>query len=450
MKIIKLIFVNVIIPLLIIIVGIVVFKKMIGKSKTKENQKKEIIVNNFPVVKVKNFNPIDANIKIVEYGTVIMPDKVELIPRVMGNIIKISDSLFDGNFVKKGEVLAIIDQSDYKLAIKMAEATVAKSKVDLMREEEEGKIAKAEWDLYKKRYKDAKPSKLRLRIPQIEIIKAALKASEANLSKAKLALSRTVIRAPFDAKVAQKYLSKGQFVATGSKIARLQSVEKAYIKLYLKDSDLKLIPNILNPKNIKVDIEVDFAGKKIKKEGRVISVGSTLNKMTRMLELTVEVKKPYKDLENPLIEGMYAKLTLNGKKFSNVYKIPESFIYKNNVLVYNNGILNIKKVKVLSLKNGFYTIRGISKDDKVIVSSLVDPIEGMKLELEGASLIQKIRNKKKEKKASPNLKEGAKKENKFKNQKSSRRKSFISKEFTIVNDEKSTYSTTKFEDFRSC
>ncbi len=340
MKTIKKILLNVFIPLIIIIIGVMIFKKM---KSLKLEPKKISIESKIPIVKIKKFKSSNEKIKIQENGIIYFPDEVTLIPRVMGKIIKISDKFFMGGFVKKGEIVAVLDPQDYLLNIEMSKAEVLKSKTMLQKELEEAKIAKMEWELYKKENKNAVASPLRLRTPQVNSAKAILKAAKANLKKARLNLQRTYIKSPFNAKVKAKFVSIGQFVSVGSKIGILQSVEKAYVKIYLKNSDLVYLPNIFKG-NSKVTIKYKFAGKKIQKEGHIISISSELEPRTKMLEVIVELKNPNSTSDKPVISGSYVDVEIEGDESKELFRVPENVVHNNKIYIYENGLLLVKKI----------------------------------------------------------------------------------------------------------
>jgi len=221
---------------------------------------------------------------------------------------------------------------------------------------------------------------LRLKIPQVNSAKANLKAAKANLKKAKLNLSRTYIKAPFDAKVKNRKVSKGQFVSQGTIIATLQGIERAYAKVYLKDRDLVFVTDIFNNK---LDTEITFnsGGKEVRRNGKIISYSSDLDPKTKMLEAIIEIKNPYENKNIPIISGTFITAKIIGKKENNIVKLPESVIVEDKVYIYDNGNLKIKTVEVLKQYDKLVYVKGITSNDKVIITPIVDVVNNMKLEL---------------------------------------------------------------------
>ncbi|MBN2694413.1 efflux RND transporter periplasmic adaptor subunit [bacterium] len=379
-KLAKIVFFNVIIPITLVFGGVTAFQKM---KASRPKPKKIAIDKKIPIVKVENFQPMKKQIEVKEFGSIYMPDEIEVLAKVSGDLVKLSEKVYLGGELKKGDIIAIIEQTDYKLALESAEADVLNKKTLLLQQEEEGKIAKAEWELYKSKNSNAEPSQLRLKIPQIESAKANLKASEANLKKAKVNLERTIIKAPFDAKISQKYATQGQFLSIGSKIVKLQSQENIYIKLQLKESDMALLNNILNNKDaVNVLVSTKFANKLVEKKGKILSIGAELDSITKMIQVIIEIENSTKEDSFPLVSGMYSEVTIFGDIFENLFVLKEDYIKQNRVYIYNNGILQIKDIDVIYQNGNDVFIKGISQNDKIITTQIIDAVNGMKLEIE--------------------------------------------------------------------
>ena len=75
------------------------------------------------------------------------------------------------------------------------------------------------------------------RKPQLKFAEIAVDAAKAGLERAELALSRTVIRAPFDCVVQQEQLEIGQVVG-GSPVATLQGTEQFQVRISVPTREL--------------------------------------------------------------------------------------------------------------------------------------------------------------------------------------------------------------------
>lgn len=65
-----------------------------------------------------------------------------------------------------------------------------------------------------------------LRKPQLDAIKAEVKAAEAAVAQAELNLSRSTIRAPFDAHILSQNVTVGSQVSPGNELGRLVGSEQ--------------------------------------------------------------------------------------------------------------------------------------------------------------------------------------------------------------------------------
>lgn len=138
--------------------------------------------------------------------------------------------------VKQGELLAELDDSDAKIALKQAEASYLKAKAEADRAE-----------LNFKRRKSLANTNLisaeELSDTESEYLIAQAAFQEANASKesAELNYQRTKILAPISGVVAQNEVKLGQRVSSGSKIVWLVPLDNVHINANFKENELKHI-----------------------------------------------------------------------------------------------------------------------------------------------------------------------------------------------------------------
>jgi RND family efflux transporter MFP subunit len=152
-------------------------------------------------------------------GYVVAQRKASVASKVTGRLVSIS--VEEGSRVKKGQVIARLENDDAQAARERVQANVAfahnsleQAKAELddaylnysRKKElvEKGYIARAEFDMAEARYKKARAA--------VAAQEAALRASEAALKEAEVMLDYTLIRAPFDAVVLTKEADVGDIV----------------------------------------------------------------------------------------------------------------------------------------------------------------------------------------------------------------------------------------------
>lgn len=156
---------------------------------------------------------------------------VEVRARVEGYL---EDMMFaEGTYVKKDQVLFIIDPKQYKAQVDRAEALVTKNKAISL---------KAERDLARIRplYEQKAASQLDLdnAIAAYESAKADVQVSEANLTEARLALSYTTVRSPISGYISERHVDIGTLVGPGAQSLLANVVKSDTVLVEFKMTDL--------------------------------------------------------------------------------------------------------------------------------------------------------------------------------------------------------------------
>lgn len=157
---------------------------------------------------------------------------VEVRARVEGYL---EDMIFaEGTYVKKDQVLFIIDPKQYKAQVDRAEALVTKNKAIAL---------KAERDLARIRplYEQKAASQLDLdnAIAAYESAKADVQVSEANLTEARLALSYTTVRSPISGYISERHVDIGTLVGPGAQslLANVVKSDTVLVEFNMTDLD---------------------------------------------------------------------------------------------------------------------------------------------------------------------------------------------------------------------
>lgn len=152
-------------------------------------------------------------------GTLAAVETVEIGTQVSGTIDKLMVDYNDT--VKNGDVLAVLDQSLFKVAIQNAKAGLLKAQAELKEAESEYKRNKP---LYEKGY-ISEQEFLPLETA-VTISKASLLSAKASLQQAEIDLKHTVISSPIDGIVIDRSVDAGQTVAASLSTPTLFLVAK--------------------------------------------------------------------------------------------------------------------------------------------------------------------------------------------------------------------------------
>ncbi|MDR4308815.1 efflux RND transporter periplasmic adaptor subunit [Chelatococcus sambhunathii] len=160
-------------------------------------------------------------------------DIVRLGPDVSGPVTEVR--VIDNQIVKKGDVLFVVDQERFRLALELARAT------------EEGRTS----DLDQKRREAARREKLSTAAVSeevreqaraaVETAEAALAQAVANRKTAELNLARTEVRAPVNGHVTNLLLRPGDYVSPGNAVVAIVDSDSFYVSGYFEETKLRSI-----------------------------------------------------------------------------------------------------------------------------------------------------------------------------------------------------------------
>ena len=382
--------INLFISLLVIFLGLGVATYITHKAPKAQ---KRAPVKAIPVVEVQVVEPGDHRIMVPAMGTVVPAREVTLRAQVSGKVLSLHPEFIEGGYIKENAEILRIDPVDYQLTVTLAEAKVKDAESALELAEEETNAAREEWRLLNENTANTNdaPPPLVAKEPQLAAAQAKLKAEQAELKRAELDLSRTSVRAPFNAIVRSKSVEVGSLVTPQDPLAELVGVDEYWIQVSVPVDYLQWIsvPNRKGKKGSQVRV-VHRSG--YERTGEVVELLGDLETEGRMARILVAVKDPLglKDSgqsTRPLLIGDYVRVKIEGSPLSQVFRIPRVALRDNDTIwvVGDNSTLDIRPVKIIWRDTEtVFLDQGLDPGDRVIVSDLAAPVEGMKIQMEGA------------------------------------------------------------------
>lgn len=369
---------QIIVPIVMIIAGILLF---VGFSSMKKPPEEKAKVDNTPIVAVEEISVAPMTLYVDSYGIVKPKYETEIVAQVSGQIVELADVFVRGGFVEKGQLLARIDPSDYEAAMIDAEANLASAHAALEEEQAKGMVAEKEW----KRITNASPTELSLRKPQLKQELARVKAAEAAVLRAKRNLERTELRAPYDAMVDDRTIGLGSFVGTGNRIGKIFGTALAEVRLPVADNQLKYL--VAQGENATVDLVGTYAGIDTVWQARIDRSEGVIDNKSRMSYLVAQIQDPYalKKLNDktPLRFGSYVKAQILGLELAQATKFPRYLVNNNRVAILDEeSKLHYVDVDIVRQEGADVIVsNGLANGDRLIVSALDYPVDGMKLAL---------------------------------------------------------------------
>lgn len=317
------------------------------------------------------------------WGEVIPADEVQIAPRVGGEIAAVADALEPGGRIQKGQVLARLDDSDYSVALRQARTELAKAKAALRIEQGNQKVAETEAELLDQELSDQERD-LVLRQPQLQQARADVEAAQAAVEGAQLDLTRTEIRAPFDAVVQSVSIDVGSQVSAGTTIAQLIATERYYVELAVPAAKLRWIEARQNAPG--AGSRVDLANPSVWGQGRtrtgkVVRVRPDLSEQGRMARVLVEVTDPL-DREPPMLVGSYLRGRIHGSPLNQVVALDRAYLREDDSVwvMTAEDRLEIRAVEIAYRgPEQVYVSVGLGDGDRVVTSEIATPTNGMKL-----------------------------------------------------------------------
>ncbi len=338
------------------------------------------------LVRVIDVEPRTVRLRVTTHGTVAPRTESDLVPEVSGPIVWVSPAFTSGGFFEADDPLVRIDPLDYRVALELARANLARAESELERETKE---LERQQNLADKQI--ASPAKLDMAVTAERVARASRRQARANLEKAERDLERTEIRAPFTGRVRERTADVGEFVNRGAPMARLYAIDFAEIRLPISDDELAFLDLPLwyrddagDAEGAAVELRADFAGAEHTWEGRVVRTEGEIDPKTRMVHVIARVEDPYRRSGDrpPLAVGLFVEAQILGRETEGVVTVPRAAMRGTDQLLVadTDDRLRFRHVQVIRAGRDEVVIRsGLEPGDRVIVSSVEAAVDGMEI-----------------------------------------------------------------------
>ena len=331
-------------------------------------------------------------------GTVRPGAEIDITPQVSGRVAWIDPHFQSGGRVEAGQTILRIEEEDYLYRVREAEAEFEARRVALLMAKERAAVARTEYEQYSGRQsKEEIPHQagpLTLREPQLKAAEAALDREKARVADAKLALSRTQVRAPFDGYVRDESVAVGQFVAAGQAVGRVFAADAVEVVVPLSDISAALIPGLWGLQAGDAELQVaarviaEYGEGQYAWEGYVDRAEVSLDKQTRTIDVIVRVPDPFsegilmKGVGNapPLLIGKFVKVEIDGLVPKTYFLVPRSALQPGNEVwaVRDGGIVTIVPAHVLQRADDKAFVTGSLEDGQLVITGGIQfATEGM-------------------------------------------------------------------------
>jgi multidrug resistance efflux pump len=168
---------------------------------------------------------------------------VTIAPEVAGRIVQLP--LADNQFVHKGDLLMVIDPSDYAIAVALAEAAVTQARVDADNATREARRRAQLTNL------ETSEEEKQTYASNAQAAEATYQQAVAKLAQARVNLQRTSIHSPVNGYVTNLLAQLGDYANVGQIRVSLVNADSFWVDGYFEEVNLEAI-QLCDPANIKL------------------------------------------------------------------------------------------------------------------------------------------------------------------------------------------------------
>ena len=269
------------------------------------------------VAKVSRGN-ISAYITVV--GNLIGQATVDVAPKAGGRLRSVNVKL--GDQVRRGQVIAKIDDQELLEQVNQAEASHQVAEAGVRRSEADLSLALTNVErarnlygrqLLPKQQLDDAEARYTSAVAQLDLSRAQVAQSASRLRELKINLANTTVVSPTDGFVSQRLVDPGAWVSQNAPVVVVVDIASLRLVANVVEKDLKSVNA-----GDKAVVEVDaFPGENF--NGHIARVSPILDPATRTAAMEIEIpNRGYR-----LKPGMYAKVTLEIETRNNVLMVPK-------------------------------------------------------------------------------------------------------------------------------
>jgi membrane fusion protein, multidrug efflux system len=297
--------------------------------------------------------------------------EVEVRPRVGGILLK---KMFqEGEAIKAGQTMFLIDPVPFQIAVQQAEAQLAQQKARIVQTHREADRLKGLLEtqsISQREYDNA--------LSDDSVASATLLQYEALLREAKLNLSYTNVTAPTSGIAGRFQFSEGALVsANTSLLTTIVQLSPIWVRFSLSDSELSALGGQLTSRNVKNIQLVLSDGTEHPESGKLNFSASEIDPALG----TQQLRAVFDNANRNLLPGQFVRARITTGTRDGVFVVPQSavmtgdqgkFVYVAEKDASGKEVATIRPIQegVWEGKN-WVVLGGLNAGDKVIVDNLI-------------------------------------------------------------------------------
>ena len=284
----------------------------------------------------------------------------------------------EGELVKKGEVLAMLEQKDALLKVSYNESRLKAAEAAL-------EAAQRKLEIHEDLYRIGAIIEARLQEVRLERDGARyqMETIRAELDSARSELDKTILYAPQDGVVGVKEVEVGEFVSPTDRVCTLVDIHEVHIDVGVIERDINKIA-LGQGASVTVD-----AYPKEQFWGVVDNIFPIVEGGSRTL--TAKIRVPNNKESGLLLPGMFARVNVNLAEFEKAILVPSvsvndldhDGVFESVYVIDDQDVAHVRPVKVLYDKStDFWVIEeGLKEGELVVVEAPEELKEGAKVQV---------------------------------------------------------------------
>lgn len=328
-------------------------------------------------------------------GRVVSKYQVSVMARISGYLQK---SYFkEGDYVKAGETLFLIEPVEYQNAASVAGANIQNIRAQLAYANKQ--LARAE-ELVKQDY--IAKSRYDEILANRDALQAQLKAAQSNFNDTNRNLSYTRVKAPVDGRIGIIDVTVGNYVTPSSgSLTTINSTNPIYVTFPLSSEDYASISSIDENANAKRRVELYFQnGDKYSQDGVQDFLDNKVDQSTG----TVTMRATFQNKDNKLLHGEFVNVKLYANHPVKVPVVPIVAVQENQEGKYvytidETGMPKLTYIKVQGQSGDNWIVKdGLKAGDRVIVDGILKVTPGTPVKIVSKEEMEKLNEVKSDKK----------------------------------------------------
>lgn len=304
--------------------------------------------------------------------------QVSVLARISGYLQK---SYFkEGDYVKAGQTLFLIEPAEYQNASSVAGANVQNIKAQL--DYADKQLARAQ-DLVAKDY--IAKSRYDEILANRNALKAQLKAAQSNYSDSNRNLSYTTVKAPVDGRIGIIDVTIGNYVSpTSGSLTTINSTNPIYVTFPIQSNDYIALTKSDTTPNQKRKVELYFQnGDKYELDGVQDFLDNKVDDSTG----TVTMRATFQNPNNRLLHGEFVNVKLFANNPVKVPIVPVIAVQENQEGKYvykidEKGLPQLTYIKVQGQSGKNWLVKdGLKPGDRIITDGILKVIPGMPVKI---------------------------------------------------------------------